>query len=388
MATSEHVRAIDWLLDSDPAIRWQVMRDLLQDPAEEVAAERAKVATEGWGARLLALQGPDGQWGRDALPEGGSVADPATRKLVRELQGVPLEELAAYLEVDGATLAAWEAGEVDAADERASRYLRVMESLASTLGTYRPEWTSTTHTLVLLRDMGLDPKSEQARRAIALVRDNCKWDNAGQDYFDGEEEPCINGTVVALGAYFGENVDAVVERLLGEQLQDGGWNCEAVNGSVRSSFHTTISVLEGLLEYEKTFQGAHEVTEARRRGQEYLLERRLFRRLSTGEVIEEAWTRLTYPPRWHYDVLRALDYFSRTLERADERTTEAITLVSHTVQPNGRWLLEGSHPGITHFDLDEGVGKPSRWITLRAIRALSWYSSRPNPASAGGTGRS
>ncbi|RPI25539.1 MAG: hypothetical protein EHM70_19945, partial [Chloroflexota bacterium] len=204
---------IRWLLDSDPAVRWQVMRDLTNAPAEEVAAERARVATEGAGARLLALQGADGSWGG----------------------------------------AAWNRG-----------------------------WDSTMHVLMLLRDFGLDPASDEARRAVGLVRDHVTWQGweayDGNPFFAGEVEPCINGQVGAVGAYFGQDVRGLVDRLLTEQLPDGGWNCEAANGSTRSSFNTTICVLEALLEHERAVGSSAEVTEARLRGQEYLLERRLFRR--------------------------------------------------------------------------------------------------------------
>ena len=276
-------------------------------------------------------------------------------------------------------LAAWESGELDPDDEQANRYLTVLRWLWASLGTCRPEWTSTTHTLVLLRDMGLDPASEQAQRAVRLVRENVRWENAGQAYFDGETEPCINGAVVAVGAYFGQDVDRLVERLLSEQLLDGGWNCEAVNGSVRSSFHTTIAVLEGLLEYEQTGNGDQAVTAARQRGEEYLLERGLFRRLSTGEVVDEAYTRPSYPPRWHYDVLRGLDYFRRTGEKFEPRCTDALLLVARKVQPNGRWLQENAFPGLVHFEFDEGVGTPSAWNTMRALRVISWYNTRTVP---------
>ncbi len=232
---------IDWLLDADPAIRWQVMRDLTGAPAEIVAAERSRVASEGWGPRLLDQQRPDGQWG------------------------------------DGVTT---------------------------------PFWWSNLYTLLFLRDLGLDPASPRARTAIERVRGHVTWGPGFGDspFFEGEVEPCINGRVVALGAYFGERSDRLVDRLLGEQLADGGWNCEAERGSVRSSFHTTICVLEGLLAFEQAFGAAPAVTDARRRGQEYLLERRLLRRLSTGEIIDPAWTAFAFPPLWHYDVLRALDY--------------------------------------------------------------------------------
>ena len=304
---------IDWLLDSDPSIRWQVMRDLTHEPDDVVTAERARVAGEGWGARLLSLQDPDGQWDGGTYQPGW--ADP-------------------YV--------------------------------------YVPAWTSTTFTLLLLREMGLDPKSEQARRAVALVRDNSKWEHDGQPFFDGEVEPCINGMAVALGAYFGQDVQGIVDRLLGDQMGDGGWNCEQENGSTRGSFHSTISVLEGLLEHERATGGSAEATAARLRGQEYLLERRLFRSLSTGEVIDPAWTLFSFPTRWHYDVLRGLDYLRYADAAPDDRAVEAIEMVEKKRGEDGRWLLENPHDGSVHFEIDEGEGRPSRWNTLRAMRVLDW----------------
>lgn len=299
---------IRWLLDSDPSMRWQVMRNLTDAPDDAVAAERARVATEGWGARLLALQGPDGKWG------GGT--------------------------------------------------------------TLFPQWTSTTWTLVWLKQLGLDPLSPAARRAVALVRENSRWEHAGEPFFEGEVEPCIDGRVVALGAYFGEDVQAIVDRLLGEQMSDGGWNCEQENGSTVGSFHSTIEVLEGLLEYEQATGGSPEVTAARLRGQEYLLERRMLRRRSTGEVINPAWTQFSYPTRYFYDVLRGLDYLRDAGAEPDERVSEAIELVKSKRDADGRWPLENPHPGKVHFDMDEGEGRPSRWNTLRALRVLKWYSAR------------
>lgn len=295
----------EWLLDSDPAIRWQVMRDLTGEPDEVVSTERARVATEGWGARLLALQGPDGQWGG---------------------------------------------------------------------GTYFPEGLATTPTLLLLRDMGLDPKSDQARRAIALVRANSRWEHEGQPYFEGEVEPCINGMAVAIGAYFGEDIQGIVDRLLTEQMADGGWNCEQESGSTRGSFHSTISVLEGLLEYERAAGTGSEVTASRLRGQEYLLERRMLRRLSTDEVVDGAWTQFSYPTQWHYDVLRGLDYMRSAGVVPDERVGEAVELVVQRRGEDGLWLLGNFHEGDLHFAMDPGVGKPSRWNTLRALRVLEWHS--------------
>lgn len=300
---------LQWLLDSDPAIRWQVMRDLMDEPEETVAGERARVASEGWGAWLLALQGPDGQWG------GGP-----------------------YI---------------------------------------YPGWISTTDTLLVLRDLGLDPASDQARRAISLVCDNSTWGPEFEDapFFEGEVEPCINGRVLAAGAYFGEASDRLVDRLLHEQLEDGGWNCEAPR-SKRSSFHSTICVLEGLLEYEQAKGATTAVTDARLRGQEYLLERRMLRSLSTGEVIDPAWTQLSFPTRWHYDVLWGLDYLRRAGLAPDQRVAEAIDLVEKKRDAYDRWPLENPHAGEVHFEMEDGTGKPSRWNTLRALRVLDWYSAR------------
>jgi hypothetical protein len=240
------------------------------------------------------------------------------------------------------------------------------------------------HVLMLLRDFGLDPASDQARRALSLVRERVTWQGDpafdGRPFFTGEVEPCINGQVGAAGAYFRQDVGGIVERLLTEQLPDGGWNCEAENGSVRSSFNTTICVLEALLEYEFAVGGIPEVTAARLRGQEYLLERRLFRRRSTGEVIERdrkggaAWARFAYPTWWHYDVLRGLEYLRRAGVKPDERVAEAIELVESKRTEDGKWLLETGYPGTMPVNLGEDVGQPSRWITLRALRVLDWYS--------------
>jgi hypothetical protein len=245
-------------------------------------------------------------------------------------------------------------------------------------GTWLPRcWISTSDTLLVLKDLGLDPSSERARRAIGLVRDHCTWGPGFGDspFFEGETEPCINGRVLAIGAYFGEASDRLVSRLLREQLPDGGWNCYSPPSKV-SSFHSTICVLEGLLEYEKAKGVTSSVSDARRRGEEYLIERRMFRSLSSGAVIDPAWTQFSFPARWHYDVLRGLDYLRRTGAEPDRRVAEAVDLVERKQDSNGRWPLENPHAGEVHFDLEEGAGKPSRWNTLRALRVLDWAQPR------------
>ncbi len=303
---------IDWLFDSDPAIRWQVLRDLGREPADGVAAERARVATEGWGARLLALQAPDGQWA-----------------------GRPWSQ----------------------------------------------DWTDTFHVLELLRRFGLDPQSEQARAAITLVQERVTWRDpdfvspwADNRFFEGEVEPCINGNVVATGAYFGVDMAALVERLLGEQLADGGWNCEVENGATVSSFGTTINVLEGLLQHDRAIGGSATVAAARRRGEEYMLQRGLFRRKSTGEVINPQWLEFSFPTWYHYDVLRGLEYLRDAEVKPDERLAEAMGVVEGRRDPEGRWPLEHVYEGESHLQMEAGEGQPSRWNTLRAVRVLDWFT--------------
>jgi hypothetical protein len=234
------------------------------------------------------------------------------------------------------------------------------------------------YTLVFLRDLGVDPANPRVRTAIELVRDNFNFgpEFANSPFFDGEVEPCINGRIIALGAYFGERRDQLVDRLLSEQLADGGWNCEAERGSVRSSFHTTICVLEGLLAFEKAFGATSPVTDARRRAEEYLLARRLLRRLSTGDIIEPTWTQFAFPPLWHYDVLRALDYLRAAGVPPDARVEEAVATVLERRQADGRWLLDVRHRNTLHEELAGAVGVPNRWVTLRACRVLDWNRRR------------
>jgi hypothetical protein len=313
--------AIDWLLHSDPSIRWQVMRDLLDAPEREYLAERARVETEGWGARLLSCQDDDGQWAGGAfLPRGFDFRE-------------------------------WE--EVG------------------------QPWTATSFSLSQLREFGLDPSSDRARRAIELIGANSRWDHAGEPFWGGEVEECINGRTVADGAYFGADVAPLADRLTAERLDDGGWNCERANGSVRSSFASTINVLEGLLEYERSAGGTAESRQARESGEEYLLQRNLFRRRGTGEPADEQFLSFVHPNRWRYDILRALDYFrsaaALTGAAPDPRLGEAVGHLRARRLEDGTWALDWSQPGRVWLDMDDGPGKPSHWVTLRAMRVLRWW---------------
>ncbi len=310
---------LKWLLDSDPSIRWQVMRDLTGEAPNAIAAERSRIATEGWGAQLLARQSPAGNWG--GAPRG------------------------------------WRAD----------------------LPKYDQNLLITLYSLTVLMDLGLDPASKEACRMIDRVDKRLvfRWLN-NRPYLQGETEPCINGRILGIASYFKKPNDALAKRLLGEQLEDGGWNCEAPK-SRRSSFHTTICVLEGLLEYEraggKSAAVANSVTRARKRAESYLLERRMFRSLRTGEVIHKRWLRFAFPTFWHYDVLRGLDYLRNAGIKPDSRVREAIETVVKRRHQNGRWPLNLLYSEHVPLKVETAVGSASRWNTLRALRVLRWYNN-------------
>jgi hypothetical protein len=311
------VNTVAWLLESDPAISWQAMRDLAAASSAEIAEKRARLSREGICASVLTGQEADGSW---------------------------------------------------------------------RLGD-KPIWLSTLFTLLFLRAAGVERTEPAVKTAVARLESQLQWDDedgfwelrlvkpGGRSFFEGEVEPCINGGTLALGGYFGRPNENLMRRLLAEQLADGGWNCEAPKSS-RSSFHTTICVLEGLLEYERAVGFPPEVTAARKRGEEYLLERGLFRRRSTGEVANPEFLELAFPPRYHYDVLRALDYFREAERRPDPRMGDAVSLIKNRRQTDGRWLLERAYDEPLPFSLGESVGEPSRWNTLRALRVLRWYEER------------
>jgi hypothetical protein len=303
---------IKWLLNSDPGISWQVMRDLTGAAPGAIAAVRSRVATEGWGAQLLARQSPVGHWG-----------------------GGPKWDLIALF------------------------------------------------SLVVLKDLGLDPASKHARKMIDRVDQRLVFKPLNnRPFLHGETEPCINGRILGIGSYFKEPNDALANQLLGEQLEDGGWNCEAWPflspkrpPSRRSSFHTTICVLEGLLEYERAGRKSAALTKARKRGENYLLERRMFRSLRTGKVIDKRWLRFSFPMFWHYDVLRGLDYLRNAGTKSDSRVRDAIKIVMERRHQNGRWPLNLLHPEHIPLEMETDVGRASRWNTLRALRVLRWYNS-------------
>jgi len=302
---------IQWLLEGDPAIRWQVFRDLV-NASKSVERERNKIARRGWGADLLARQDPEGTWAN---------------------------------------------------------------------GLYTPKWTSTTYTMLLLRDFGLSAGNRSAKRACHLLLDKGFQRDGGINYgtwakWTQRSETCITGMILSILCHFeyeDARLDTLIEHLLTEQMSDGGWNCRRHQGATHASVHTTISVLEGLQLYE-LYRGRNrkEVRAAQKRGCEFLLVHRLFRSDRTGQVIKPIFKRFSFPARWHYDILRALDFFRAIDFAGDPRLAEAVEIVRASRGPDGRWPLHNRYNGKTFFEL-ERVGQPSRWNTLRALRVLAWW---------------
>ncbi|OLR93885.1 prenyltransferase/squalene oxidase repeat-containing protein [Actinokineospora bangkokensis] len=304
-----------WLLDSDPALRWQVQRDLLGAPPEVWQATRAQVATTGFGARLLSHQDPDGQW-------AGGAYFPAEKP---EVEGQP--------------------------------------------------WTATTWSLVTLREWGLDPAA--LRGTADLLAENARWEYDDLPYWDGEVDCCINAMTVANGLWLGADVRGVVDWLVEHRLPDGGWNCEWVEGSTRSSFHSTLNSLKGLLAHDQATGGTPDTRAARHAGEEYLLERHLLHRRSTGEPVGDWVFACPYPMRWLYTTLNATDYFRQASQLdgtpPDPRAAEAIAHVRSLRRPDGTWAQKGKLPGAVWFDVDVEDGHPSKWLTLHAQRVLNWW---------------
>jgi hypothetical protein len=301
---------VDWLLAGDPAIRWQVRRDLMASSPSAVERDQRRVATEGWGAKLLAQQDPEGTW----------------------------------------------AGRL-----------------------YSPKWISTTYTMLLLRDLGLPPGNRQARKACGLLLDRGLDRDGGIGFDWGRSETCVTGMVLSILSWFrfdDARLDTIADHLLGEQMDDGGWNCQRRFGATHASMNTTILALEGLLHYEhhraKEAKKLRAVRAAQQRGRDFLLAHRLYRSHRTGEVIKRDFVRLAFPPQWHFDILRGLDYFRAAGAAKDERLTDAIELLERKRPYDGRWILEHRYRARYWFQM-ETIRHQSRWNTLRALRVLKWW---------------
>ncbi len=297
-------------MKGDPAIRWQVIADLQDGGSEETACERARVARAGWGRKLLALQDADGRWAK---------------------------------------------------------------------GLYTPKWTSTTYTLLLLRSLGLTRDSRGAQAATLLLLDAGVYRDGGINLWlprRRRSETCVTGMMLGIASRFvpdDSRIETLAQHLLEQQMDDGGWNCQRPRGATHSSLHTTINVLEGLLEYENAGgKAAGRTRAARECAHEFLARHRIFRSHKTGAVIDHKMTRFSFPPHWHYDVLRGLDYLQSAQAKCDSRFGEAVELVWNRRLEGGTWALQNYHRGQYHFQM-EVPGEPSRWNTLRALRVLGWW---------------
>jgi len=306
-----NAKTISWLLEGDPSIRWQVQRDLLKLPEKKYEAERKLISKEGWGKRLLDLQDSDGRWGG---------------------------------------------------------------------GMYGPKWISTTYTMLTLRQLGLPQNNLQAKRACKLFLDEGFYTDGGINFFSYAwkySEACVTSMILALLAYFkypDERIHSVASYLMSQQMSDGGWNCESYKGATHSSFHTTMLALEGLYEYQCAFpEKKKTISKIRGRGHEFLFAHRLYKSHRTGEIFDTAMTRMTFPHRWRYEFIRALDYFRASDDPKDERMNDAIELLQKKQKKDGLWLLNSGMSGRKYFDL-EVAGQPSRWNTLRALRILNWWN--------------
>ncbi|WP_328526666.1 squalene cyclase [Kribbella sp. NBC_00359] len=347
---------VQWLLQGDPAIRWQVLRDLVNASETEVATERARVEHEGWGARLLALRAPDGLWANGAcFPDTAAFAAATARALAAGEPPPP-----------------WPSSDAEPAEAPTD---------GSSAEPGQP-WTATYPVLLDLFHLGIPPDTPVMQETARLVARNCRWEYDGLPFFAGEVDCCINAGTILIGTYLGVDVDPVVRRLMADQMPDGGWNCWAETRPAPASFASTLDVIDALLRWERHTGGSEEVRRARRNGEEYLLRRNLFRSLRTGEVVNPEWASFSYPPRWHYDLLKATEYFARRGGIPDPRLTEAIERVRAKRQPDGRWLLENNHSGAVHFRFEEPDGAPSRWNTLRALRVLRWYGASAHSGTA------
>ncbi|GAA5031714.1 squalene cyclase [Microbacterium fluvii] len=316
---------LPWLLDSDPALRWQVERDLVGAAPEQWQATRARVATEGFGAALLARQDADGQWANGAFFPGD-----------------------------------------DAPDEARSEHPD---------GRGQP-WTATTWSLNSLREWGTDAAALAG--TVEKLAANCRWEYDDLPYWQGEVDCCINGYTLATGAWLGADVSALAEWFPAHQLPEGGWNCEWEEGSTRSSFPSTLNALKGMLEWEQR-TGSDAQRASRWRGQEFLLERRLLFRRTTGELFAPYATHIAYPFRAYYSALNAADYFrAASLHDGvapDERISDAITAVREKRRPDGTWMQERRHPGAVWFEIDVPAGERSKWLTLIGTRVLDWWDA-------------
>ncbi len=302
---------LKWLLEGDISIQYQVQRDLLGSDQKRL---RSRIAKEGWGCEFLSRRLENGHWGKSF---------------------------------------------------------------------YQPKWTSTHYTLLDLKNLGISPAVPEIRQTISMILKEEKGKDGGMNPSPtiGQSDVCINGMALTYASYFGakeSDLRSIVDFVLSQHMKDGGFNCRLNrSGATHSSMHTTICTLEGFQEYirNKYKYRVSEIQAAEAEAREFLLQHKLFRSHRTGKVIDDKMLMLSYPPRWHYDILRTLDYFQAAGVGYDPRMQEALDVVMIKRLEDGTWPVQARHAGQTHFHMEK-VGKPSRWNTLRALRVLNHFGIR------------
>lgn len=301
---------IDWLLDADISLHFQTRKYLLEEDAEGLVFLQNRIQLEGWGKKILTKRRSDGHWGR---------------------------------------------------------------------GYYQPKWTSTHYTLLDLRNLEFPKENPLVNESVDLVLRAPVGTRGGINLAKTihESDVCINGMILNYSSYFlpdDVRLKLIVDYLLEVKMGDGGWNCAYLKGASHSSLHTTLSVLEGLNEFKscRVNYRLNEIILAEKLGIEFLLVHHLYKSHRTGKIIDPKMLRLSYPSRWRYDILRALDYFQKAKIKFDHRMSDALNVIKKKQYINGTWLLQAPHEGEVHFEMEK-VGKPSRWNTLRALRVLQFY---------------
>ncbi len=295
---------IEWLLEGDISIQYQTCRDLLGSDKKKF---QNRIAIEGWGLKFLSKQHSNGHWGD---------------------------------------------------------------------GFYQPKWISTHYSFFDLRNLNLPTNNEVVKKTIELVLQNDKAEDGGICLGPStiqRSDVCVNGMFLNYASYFMTSeikLHSIIDSILDEIMPDGGFNCRTTRSGARhSSLHSTISVLEGFTEFQKAGYNYRkkEISDAIKTGIEFILVHRLFLSDRTGQIIDKNFLRLTYPCRWRYDILRAMDYFQYAEVEWDDRMTEAITYLNKKQNKDGTWNMQAAHPGQIHFIMEK-AGKPSRWNTLRMLR--------------------
>ena len=300
---------IDWLLEGDVSLQYQVWRDLLGADKKKL---QSRIANEGWGNKILSKRNSDGHWG--------------------------------------------------------DRF-------------YQPKWISTHYTLLDLRNLNLPSNNEIVQETIELVLQNNMADDGGirlGPSTSQHSDVCVNGMFLNYASYFKtpeKKLHSIIDSILNEIMPDGGFNCRTTrSGAKHSSLHSTISVLEGFVEFQKAGYRyrKEEILSAQKSSIEFILVHQLFLSDKTGHIINKDFLKLTYPCRWKYDILRAMDFFQYAGIERDHRMKATIDVLKTKRNKEGTWNMQAAHSGQVHVNMEK-AGQPSRWNTMRVLRVMKHF---------------